>query len=153
MSPPAAAQAALTIAQLLGSMRGFFAQRGIASARLDAELLLASVLKQPRIYLYTHFDQLVSDAERDALRELARRRGRREPIAYILGRRPRPRRSPSSPGSRLAFFERFGLVVRAQRDNDVVEVALHQFREVVHSHPNSVIRHAVLWEVVGANLF
>ena len=77
--------ASFTVARLIESMRGYFAARGIASARLDAELLLAHVLRKPRIYLYAHYDQPVSDPERDALRELARRRARREPMAYILG--------------------------------------------------------------------
>lgn len=74
-----------TLARLAESMRGFFASKAIATARLDAELLLAHVLKKPRIYLYTHHDQPITDAERDALRALAKRRAAHEPMAYILG--------------------------------------------------------------------
>lgn len=40
-----------------------------------------------RIQLYTHFDQPLQEPELDEFRELVRRRGKREPAAYILGRR------------------------------------------------------------------
>jgi release factor glutamine methyltransferase len=80
-------QAAWTIARLLSTIQGYFAQRGIASARLDAEVLLSHVLGQNRMYLYTHFDQPLGVQERDALRTLTRRRGNFEPIAYLCGHR------------------------------------------------------------------
>jgi release factor glutamine methyltransferase len=79
--------AAWTIARLLGWMQGYFAEKGISSPRLDAELLLSHVLGTDRIYLYTHYDQPLTAAERDALRELVRRRGRFEPVAYLRGSR------------------------------------------------------------------
>ena len=72
-----------TVARLLTASRTFLAGRGIDSARLDAELLLCQVLKRDRVYLYTHYDQPVTATERDALRELVRRRGGHEPVAYL----------------------------------------------------------------------
>ena len=74
-----------TVARLLQATQGFFASRGIESARLDAELLLCQVLGRDRIYLYTHYDQPVTPAERDALRALVRRRGAHAPVAYLRG--------------------------------------------------------------------
>src|SRR5690606_26784051 len=50
-------------------------------------LLLAHVLGKRRIYLYTHYDQPLTRAERDAFRALVQRRSRREPVALILGER------------------------------------------------------------------
>ncbi|HET6345293.1 MAG TPA: peptide chain release factor N(5)-glutamine methyltransferase [Myxococcota bacterium] len=76
-----------TIARLLTWMQGYFAEKGIDSPRLDGELLLSHVLGTDRIYLYTHYDQPITAAERDALRELVRRRGRFEPVAYLRGSR------------------------------------------------------------------
>ena len=55
------------------------------TARLDAELLLAHALGRSRIELYTDFDRPLNEAELAAYRELVSRRGRHEPVAYILG--------------------------------------------------------------------
>ena len=55
------------------------------SGRLDAELLLAHALGRTRIELYTDFDRPLTEAELGAFRELVARRGRHEPVAYILG--------------------------------------------------------------------
>jgi release factor glutamine methyltransferase len=74
-----------TISKLLGSLQGYLRGRGIEGPRLDAEVLISHVLKCDRIRLYTHFDQPVTEAERTTLRELARRRGQGEPIAYLTG--------------------------------------------------------------------
>jgi release factor glutamine methyltransferase len=74
-----------TIAKILASIQGYLTERGIELPRLDAEVLVAHVLKRDRIYLYTHFDQPLSEDERAALRTLTRRRGAREPIAYLVG--------------------------------------------------------------------
>jgi release factor glutamine methyltransferase len=74
-----------TVAKLLASMQAYFASRHIASARLDAELLLGRTLGVSRIYLYTHLDQPISAEERAVLRGLTLRRAAYEPMAYILG--------------------------------------------------------------------
>ncbi|MCC6847966.1 MAG: peptide chain release factor N(5)-glutamine methyltransferase [Deltaproteobacteria bacterium] len=65
----------------------FFAGRGIASARLDAELLLAEVLGTDRIGVYLRFDRPLAGTEVDAYRALVKRRGGGEPVAHLLGRR------------------------------------------------------------------
>lgn len=61
------------------------ARRGVASPRLQVELLLAHVLKMPRMKLYLNFERALSEAELDALRALVQRRGQREPLQYIVG--------------------------------------------------------------------
>lgn len=61
--------------------------KGVGSARLDAELLLAHVLGMSRVQLYTNYDRPLAKAEVDRFRELLRRRALREPVAYILGKR------------------------------------------------------------------
>lgn len=63
----------------------FFAERGIPSARLDAELILSHVLGLDRVALYLQHDRPLSEDELERLRPLVRRRGAREPLAWILG--------------------------------------------------------------------
>jgi release factor glutamine methyltransferase len=66
----------------------YFAERGIASPRLDAEVLLAHVLGGRRIDLYLHFEKPIEADERARYRELVRlRAGKRMPVAYLTGAR------------------------------------------------------------------
>ena len=74
-----------TIESILRVTRDFFISKGIESARLDAELLLADVLGLNRVQLYTHFDRPLDTEEQNRYRELVRRRASLEPVAYILG--------------------------------------------------------------------
>jgi release factor glutamine methyltransferase len=60
-------------------------ERGLENARLEAELLLASVLGIVRLDLYLQFDRPVDEAELDRFRGAVRRRLRREPLQYIVG--------------------------------------------------------------------
>jgi release factor glutamine methyltransferase len=62
------------------------AARGIETARLDAELLLAAVLGVRRLDLYLQHERPVTGAELEAYRAVIRRRLRREPAQYIIGR-------------------------------------------------------------------
>jgi release factor glutamine methyltransferase len=75
----------VTLGQVLRGATEYLAGRGIDTARVDAELLLARALGLARIELYTQHDRPVTEAERTAARELVQRRGRREPLAYVLG--------------------------------------------------------------------
>jgi release factor glutamine methyltransferase len=63
----------------------FLGRKGLDSPRLQAELLLAHVLKLPRMKLYLNFERPLAPAEVDTLRELVRRRGQREPLQHIVG--------------------------------------------------------------------
>ena len=62
-----------------------FTDAGIASARLEAQLLLAHVLQCTRTQLYTSFDKPLGETELAAYREMIRRRLAGEPVAYLLG--------------------------------------------------------------------
>ena len=62
-----------------------FTDRGVAGARLEAQILLAYVLKCTRMQLYTGFDKPLGDAELAAYRELIKRRLGGEPVAYLVG--------------------------------------------------------------------
>ena len=65
----------------------YFRDKGLDSPRLDAEVLLSSVLKKDRIFLYVHFDEPLMAEELAAYKALIKRRVAREPVAYILGHR------------------------------------------------------------------
>jgi len=58
----------------------------VDSPRLSAELLLAHVLNVPRIRLYTDYERPLAERELTAYRDLVRRAGEQEPIAYLTGR-------------------------------------------------------------------
>jgi release factor glutamine methyltransferase len=62
-----------------------FRERGIENGRLEAELLLASVLRLRRLDLYLQYDRPIEAAELETFRAHVRRRLRREPVQYILG--------------------------------------------------------------------
>ncbi len=76
-----------TIRRVLRWTTGFFQEKGIESARLDAELLIAHALGISRIQVYTDHDRPLHPDELTAIRDRVRRRARHEPIAYILGQR------------------------------------------------------------------
>jgi release factor glutamine methyltransferase len=70
---------------MVGWMQSDFAERGLESPRLDAELLVAHVLGVPRLNLYLDLDRPIGPEELATLRDLVRRRRDREPVAYLVG--------------------------------------------------------------------
>lgn len=75
----------MTVLEVIKKSTDFLAGKGVESPRLQAELLLAQVLGVPRMNLYLQFERVLAVEETDALRELVRRRGRREPLQHIVG--------------------------------------------------------------------
>jgi release factor glutamine methyltransferase len=75
----------LTLAEVLQGATDYLAARGVDSPRVDAELILSRALGLTRIELYTQHDRPLTDDERARARELVQRRGKREPLAYVLG--------------------------------------------------------------------
>ena len=76
-----------TINSLLTWTVNYFKSKGISSARLDAEVLLAHVLGQKRIYLYVHFDEPMEKNELVKFREYVAKRAKHIPVAQIIGQR------------------------------------------------------------------
>lgn len=74
-----------TVISILNKTTDFFAKYGVESPRLDAELLLASVLGIQRMQLYLDYERPLTEDVLDQLRPLLKRRASREPIQYILG--------------------------------------------------------------------
>ena len=77
----------MTLLEVLKRATGYLEQHGSSSARLDAELLLAHALGLRRLDLYLQFERPLSEAELAPYRELIARRGRGEPVAYLVGYR------------------------------------------------------------------
>ncbi len=75
----------MTVLEGIQKSAGFLLEKEVESPRLQAELLLAHVLKLPRMQLYLKFDRVLTPDEQDELRELIRRRGRREPLQHLVG--------------------------------------------------------------------
>jgi release factor glutamine methyltransferase len=75
----------VNLGEVLRAAAEYLGRKGVDSPRVDAELLLAHALVLTRIELYTQHDRPLSDEERAKARALVERRGRREPLAYVLG--------------------------------------------------------------------
>jgi release factor glutamine methyltransferase len=75
----------MTLGEVLARSTAFLEGKGVDSARLDAERLLAHTLGLTRVELYTQFDRPLNQDELAAARALVERRGAREPLAYVLG--------------------------------------------------------------------
>ena len=75
----------MTVLEAIQKSAEFLARKGVESPRLQTELLLAHLLKLPRMKLYLNFERALTPAETDALRESVKRRGQREPLQHITG--------------------------------------------------------------------
>ena len=76
-----------TIKRLLEWTTDYLGKQGRNSARLEAEILLASALACQRIDLYTNFENEPTEEKRTLFRDYVKRRGANEPVAYIVGAR------------------------------------------------------------------
>jgi release factor glutamine methyltransferase len=75
----------VTVLEAIQRSAEFLTRKGVDSPRLQAELLLAHVLKLPRMKLYLNFERPLVADEVDALRAAVQRRGQREPLQHIVG--------------------------------------------------------------------
>jgi len=71
---------------VLNRSTDFLDRKGIESPRLNAEILLTEVLKCNRIDLYLRFDKQLKENELDKYRDWISRRGKFEPLQYIIGK-------------------------------------------------------------------
>lgn len=76
-----------TIGRLLTWTAEYLGKKGSESPRLDTEVLLAHVLKQHRVWLYTHYEDEIAETDRAVFRELVRRRAESTPVAYLVSKK------------------------------------------------------------------
>lgn len=77
----------LSIADFLAISTKTLSKAGIASARLDSELILAHVLRRSREWLLAHDATALTQPQQQQARQLLLQRTQRQPIAYLTGRR------------------------------------------------------------------
>lgn len=103
----------------------FFREKNIESPRLEAELLLASVLKTDRIGIYLKYEAPLTDEETKVLRELVVRKGKGEPTAYLLQ-------------EKYFYGRKFkvgpGVLIPRPETEQIIEEALHFIQQ--HSFKN-----------------
>jgi release factor glutamine methyltransferase len=99
--------------------------------RLEAEVLLAFVLKKDRTWLRVHDDARLTTKQTKTYRVLVARRKRREPIAYILGQK-----------------EFYGLPLHVDRNvlipRPESELVVDRVREILKHEPSST---DLVWDV------
>jgi release factor glutamine methyltransferase len=76
-----------TVRRVIAWIQADFERRGVDSARLEADLIVAHTLGLKRIALFLDPDRPLMDSELAGIRKLVERRRGHEPMAYILGER------------------------------------------------------------------
>ena len=77
-----------TLQELMQKSTAFLLSKDLPNGRREVEWIFSATLALSRLELYTRFDMLIGDTEVLALRDRITRRGKREPLAYVLGNQP-----------------------------------------------------------------
>ena len=75
-----------TVLETLQRGTDYLEKRGVDSARLNMQLMLADVLGCTKLELYMQFDRPLEEKELAPLRDLLKRRGKREPLQHVLAK-------------------------------------------------------------------
>ncbi|MFM8469970.1 MAG: peptide chain release factor N(5)-glutamine methyltransferase [Limisphaerales bacterium] len=75
----------MTVLEVIQRSTEFLQRHGVDSPRLQIELLLAHILKLPRLQLYLNHERALAETELAALRALEPRRAKREPLQHLVG--------------------------------------------------------------------
>ena len=76
-----------SVVDLLDWTTGYFQQHDIPNPRLDAEVLLAHLLRKSRLQLYLHFEMPVFQEHLTPFRELIKKRIAHTPVGYLTNRK------------------------------------------------------------------
>lgn len=74
-----------TVLEALKKTTEYLEKKGIESPRVNAEIMLAHVLKCKRLQLYLSFDRPLDENEKNLYRKFLQRRTNHEPVQYITG--------------------------------------------------------------------
>jgi release factor glutamine methyltransferase len=119
----------VTVLETIQRSAEFLTQKGVDSPRLQAELLLAHVLKLPRMRLYLNFERTLTLTELDGMRDVVKRRGRREPLQHIVG-------STSFCGYEIAVDRR---VLVPRPETEVLAELGWEFLSTLNSRPSTCL--------------
>jgi release factor glutamine methyltransferase len=75
-----------TLLEILNYSAELLKENGVKDARLNAELMLASVMGCDRMKLYLDFDKPLTVSEKENFKSMLRRRLKHEPVQYIIGK-------------------------------------------------------------------
>jgi release factor glutamine methyltransferase len=110
----------LTVLESIQLSTEYLEKKGIESPRTNAELLLADILGCKRLDLYLKFDRPVSEEEKVKYREYISRRGKFEPLQYILG---------FVEFYGLKFFVDKNVLIPRQETETLIDTILNQNKE------------------------
>jgi release factor glutamine methyltransferase len=123
----AAGTAAPTLRSALLRGMEFLREAGIDSAEIDAEVLLRQVLGIEKTQLYSALDEPLSAGHRLRFQETLKRRMRREPVAYITGRKE---------FWSLDFVVNSEVLIPRPETELLAEVALDRLKKAASGAPN-----------------
>lgn len=76
-----------TILYVLTKSKEFLEQKQIPNSRLDSEVLLSDLLNLPRIKLYSNFDRILNEEEKNNYRSRIKKRAESVPVSYITNKK------------------------------------------------------------------
>ncbi|TDI11868.1 MAG: peptide chain release factor N(5)-glutamine methyltransferase [Acidobacteria bacterium] len=120
---------AVTVQEALQSAADYLAKRRLRSPRQDADLLVASVLKRDRTFLYTHPEHPLSTAQKHLLQQWLIKRGEHFPLQYLRGKQEFYGRE---------FSVRPGVFIPRPETELVLEAALGLLRESPEEHLRAI---------------
>lgn len=110
----------LNIKDILNKTEEFFKTKNISSPRLDAEVLLADLLKTERVKLYVNFDYPLKKEEISKYREMVKQRAQGTPVSYLTEKKE---------FMSLEFHVEPGVLIPRPETEELVEKILEIVRE------------------------
>lgn len=110
-----------TVLELLTLSDDYLKKKGISSSRLNAELLLADILKCKRLDLYLNYDKPLKTKEIDEYREYIRRRSKFEPLQYIVG---------NVEFYGYEFFVTKDVLIPRQETESLIEIVIQECKDI-----------------------
>ena len=106
-----------SISFLLQKAIDFLNKKKISQARLDAELILADILRISRIKLYVQYEQELTEEQKNEYRDKIIERSKNKPTAYIIGKKE---------FFRSSFFVNPNVLIPRPETEELIEMFVNQ---------------------------